>query len=466
MIAPLAITPSSLTRSVPAIEQGAVTVTPASGSFAAVIAANSNARHFLVTPGEYRGWGMEFLRGLHGAAEAPYVFRYEHADAATHPVKRTNHALVNPIHFQDSEHVVVQGMTARAPTTHWHVEGNPEFGASSHIVFDRMLTEGQDHPYCYRILGSHATVQNSVMRDGIKRRGDYVGIQMKPFGLTPLEHISVINNECWNIKDFVGCTQSGEDDLVTISDLVIENNDSYNTPDYFGATENAIDIKVRPEAGRRNRISRNRLWNHWETSAEWGASAAGDAIVLHRLCADIDVVDNIIGECATGIREEIYPTPYGETFDTRGLVIKRNYLHDIRGGGKFEGGALDLIHTADVSENWFVRCGYVLGGATVLGYRKGGPTFERNVRVESPHLRAPAGDNGDRHPIPYLPGKNSDHIGAHAFSYYRRQWTGPELVTVKSAAREPRRYSPPFAAAPVRSSLATKAGRPAKWRRR
>ncbi len=423
---PFKHSPSSYTQYIPAIDwNNALIVSPTShDSWDEVFA--EDAQDYLITPGYYGGWGRHDLQELIGSPTRYKTIRYWNPDDDyLHPVKRSNHAYVEPMKITGCQYVFISGLTAQSwIDSYWHLEGNDFYGVSNYITFDRLLMDDGPDPYYFRIFSSYICVQNSVLRNGRSYGGDFTGIQTKQLEQITTRAIHILNNEMYNLGDCIQFTQSAQSDLVPLEDCVVENNDLYNQSHYFGLTENAIDIKC-GSATSRNKFINNRCWGHWQ-----GLAGAGDIIITHQGSRNWDIIGNIFGESQSGLRDETIDVTYSGFGSGRFIKANDNYFYDIQGNGQFKAGCIDYLYNNECDGNYFVNSSNVLGSVSSGGYKNGGPMFSNCVRINVPRDRALAGDSSDNFAIPYNSTQVVTTEDTGDFQYVRRIWTGPEVYTV------------------------------------
>jgi hypothetical protein len=452
----LAIRQSDLTEMLPPIAPGSVAINPLRySSWTACFAANPVAPDILVTPGEYRGWhpdpNVPVTMPQGGTLGRRRTIRYHNPidnDDGVHPVKRAAQAWVDPFKFSNVQNWMVSGLSLNSPISQFVTQGT-----SSNITFDMMRTEGFGL-YTYRISSNNVTVQNSVARNGIKSGSDFVAVQIKPVdGVVP-ENIRQLNCEFYNLRDSSGITQDGTSETTEVRGIVYDNIDSYNEPDYFGFTENGLDFKTGSDTSRLQ-VKNSRFWGHWP-----GGAGVGDIIVFNQFSRNADITCCVFGESLSGIRSENFVNH--PEFTRRGVRVKGCWFYRIEGGTQRFAGCIDFIHDDEIDDCHFIDCGYIQGSVPKSGYKLGGPRFSRCTTVNVPKVRPPTGTASDSFPATYAEASNR-RAPAADFSYWRKQWTGPELVVV-SKAPQVRPHVGSLAPFSMQSnSLGTKA---ARWRRR
>jgi nitrous oxidase accessory protein NosD len=213
-----------------------------------------------------------------------------------------------------------------------------------------------------------AVIENNHIHGFVKRGGnqDSHGVVVQPTS----RDITVRNNDIHdNSGDSVQCLgPEGFSSLPPADGLVIENNHFYSN------RENAVDIKTCFNVTIRN----NRMHGFKPSS-----TAKGDTVVVHYSARDILIEGNEVYDSGKGIsiggnREG--PAP-------RGVVVRRNRIHDITtaNGGEGAGIRLETSEGAVVVNNTVTR---VAGAALVIGHGTGGPTSNltlmNNLVAEAP----------------------------------------------------------------------------------
>ena len=213
-----------------------------------------------------------------------------------------------------------------------------------------------------------AIIENNHIHDFEKKGGDQDshGVVVQPTS----RDITVRNNDIHdNSGDSVQCLgPEGFSSLPPAQGLLVENNH------FYANRENAVDIKTCHDVTIRN----NKMHGFKPSS-----TAKGDAVVVHYSASNVLIEDNEIYDSGKGISvggNRVGPMP-------KGVVVRRNRVHDITntGGGEGTGIRLENSEGAVVVNNTVTR---VAVAAIIVGHGTGGPTqnlsLENNLVVEAP----------------------------------------------------------------------------------
>lgn len=436
MLIPLVDSPYLRTVA-PIVSNATPLLTPASfASWAACWAAHSDKTHFRFGPGDYDSWGAIEIDGASGSALDPRTIRYEGPNDDLHPCKRTGSASEARLHafrfVNGSQHWQLQGVTMRA-------QGKDAAGTESvvstdagNIVIDKILVEQSRRVYGIRLLDvSDIWVQRSVFLDRYldpeNLFRDSVAVQTFPNTGLGMGNIWILDNECRNYGDFVGCAQNAADEFVP-SWCVIEGNDAYITeaewiPGSSGTmayTENAVDLKAgdddNPTIIRNNRFSGFR---------RNGVSATGDAIVVHRASQNTGIFNNYIADCPIGVVESAWiaaPIGPADPQTPRDITVEGNYFHRVRAFHASDRGAcVQMVNNMTVRNNVAALCDYVFYDQ-VANYVAGGPTFTGNRRMGT-SVRHPSSLATSK----WVESSNLVDVRATRDCHWiqRNRWTGP-----------------------------------------
>jgi hypothetical protein len=419
-------------------------------------------RVFCVEPGDYRSAGT-LLLVTSGTAADRRSLRFHASDGLRNAVQRPERALFQALRIRGSWWVV-QGITVQpgSGAAPWFIgiEGG------DHNVIDGNLVDGSEHPnqrsekgiLVKDLDGDPATdnaIQRNVVRSGNASRlpVDYSGIAIAASSVTGADNDRnrVLDNEVYDWGDGIALIGGASDCNFPAlpHGTVIDGNDVYLTgakridcatgaPDPQGdcaCAENGIDVKPDPgpDPAGWTRITTNRLWGFRPTpepSTCGGSSSNGQAITAGNACpGHLLVAHNIITDSTKGI------TPSGSSW-----IIASNLFHDLRSAILTQSNASELeiqfntivgVQTAydDMSTHTDTRCNVVIDNLAFAG--QGGPRgtgheTEYNFLYDSPIANFDGGTNQA-----FTTAAESRSV---EFCYWRKRWTGPELVCVPFGA--------------------------------
>jgi nitrous oxidase accessory protein NosD len=205
-----------------------------------------------------------------------------------------------------------------------------------------------------------AVIENNHIHGFVKSSGnrDSHGVVVQPSS----RDITVRNNDIHdNSGDSVQCLgPEGVSSLPPADGLLVENNH------FYANRENAVDIKT-----CHNVTIRNNKMHGFKPSS----TAKGDAVVVHYSARDVTIEDNEVYDSGKGISvggNHAGPVP-------RGVVVRRNRVHDITHQGGGEGTAIRLENSEGtvLVNNTVTR----VDTALILGHGTGGATS--NLQVEN-----------------------------------------------------------------------------------
>lgn len=396
---------------------------------------HQQVRDFLVSPGDYSGWGVLDISKSSGLPGRRRVIRYFGAGADRHPVQRAadgdgNEALLQAFRFSEARHWLLHGLKI-VPGVPMMQDTGQIAHHSSDIVLDSLLIEHIPRNAVRIRQSNDNCVQNSVIRTANPAVSDRVGVNIRVRDSATTGN-RIVNNEIIDFGDAIQLTDDKRDPGLTADGTVVAENDLYVTEGYLarlddgaqGCVENALDIKI-GAAGAENpvRIIGNRIWGYRRIGVGI-CGGSGEAVVVQRYARHIILSQNVIFDVPIGVRSEVLPRGVA---GSRNLKIDDNLFYGIRAfdAGKLAGAALSLPTPAEVRGN-------TLSHSDSLTVRTPAEAAARIMR-ENTALAV-------RHLVPALTESGSDNTrggtvaqGVADYTFPVRRWTAPSTVTLPLA---------------------------------
>jgi len=381
--------------------------------------ANKRKTQYLLTPGDYTSWGDCVPTNVAGGTSlAPKLIAYYHPDDDDqNPVDRVggNEALCADFHFTGvtTTNWMVHGITTRGGASNWLMDGG-----CSGITFDYCLIEDKAKTvtaYMIRIReATDCTIQRCVIRNFIlnpkKLSSDSFGVAI---GNIPQDVIGIriLDCEIYNVGDCIQITDAKKTTPWKPVEVVIEGCDLYMTEAYHifdGSTdtqttwlENGVDIKAGSSSTGKLRVSNNRIWGFRRNAKPTAKpTALGEGIVIQRLARNIEVSNNIIGDCPRGMKDENWPIsgtlgPKTVTFASDHILTTTEEHHFLTGQGQMQlttTGALPtglsttvgyyIIVLGTTTFSLAATCADAKAGTPVVGFSdKGTGTHKIRIKV-------------------------------------------------------------------------------------
>lgn len=341
-----------------------VTLTPSSyASWTACFAANPLVTDFLLSPGNYEGWGP-ISAGLSdsGTALRKRVIRHVQRD-------------VQPWLLHPSDEVRVQGFTFGTssvnPTAYWVAQGltmraqnheNEAWFGSHDIVVDRCLIENGPTAYGFRITlwAYNISIQHCVIRNWAGAQSDSVGVQIKaPSAAQPpntSDHMRgsrVTGCEIYNYVDAFAVTHDNNDDANQgiFGDTLVAYNHFYVTAAYQDRAENGLDLKD----GSLSDLTPVHVYRNVVNGYRLAAGSDGVGIVCHNWCRNVLVEENVLWDLPMGTRIDNWQAPNPQV--ARGITYRKNLYYQIQKYVPADFGSAFQTRTPAVyDQNHFVDC--------------------------------------------------------------------------------------------------------------
>ena len=441
-----------------------------------------SVRYFLITPGDYVGWGTLELTES-GTEQNRRILRYYNPALANpyepeHPVKMAGNAkkevVLESLRMIGTDYWVFHGLSfrGRASTKKGHTGGkvNQIGYEADHNIINFCLFEKFVGAGAMRIFQSnYNTVQNCVIRDkGADIGVDIGGIGISAFWQKEARGNRIVNNEIYNVTDAVGLVynvnKKGNKEraqMGSVPGTIIENNDFYIEPSMYSykgdeewsCAEDGLDFKTGTKslkAADRVQIINNRIWGHRPTDQTCGGSGStGSGIVIHRDASNMLIKGNIIFDVAQGVsifgKNKKYPEEMVEN-----IALVNNLFYDMRDviDGNFNSGlAMKLTSSVDVYYNTVVnarqllyvhernsthrfQCNTFVNIDEAFEFSKNRQSWSSmNAWINYPDAQRIYAHQGTNNTI--LAGADKKDFAD--FTFYRRRWTGPEKVVLPKA---------------------------------
>jgi hypothetical protein len=426
----------------------AVVLTPTSyASWSACLAANSTKLDFLLTPGSYAHWGSITITNKSGTSGRHKTFRYYDVSGTTDmslsayernvAYGTSGEAIIDGVYLNHitnpSSYWQFIGLTARLPNASWIVSK-----LCTGITFSRCHIDGLDNNYGVRLFGNSCTVQQSVIRNAVDPM-NAIGVQFKPLDSVNITGGQVLDCEIYNVADCVIFQDDADNPDDTTVEALIDGNDFYTdlqsvdslgNLNGYGLCENAIDIKA-PGGGAGIRIKNNRMWGFRRNNV----SAVGDAIICHQHSKNITIggdtaaEGNIIQDCPSGVREEVWPVSFTTDRLPRNIVIKNNFFGDIDifASGDY-GSCVRFATNGTATNNTVGRTTCFLGPPPASGgYGDTDPVLTGNTLVGD--VDALSAGYGESYRDVWVDASNTFAAEQGDWdTYQRKRWTGVETV--------------------------------------
>ncbi len=347
---------------------------------------NKGKKLFLLSPGDYRNWG-NFKPTFSGNKDQPIILSRENVKNKTHPYKlkgSNNEVVLKAIKLSNTSYWIFNGLSIKGNDTPYKHKGIKYIGGSSnsfveshHNVFNRCYVENVVTPGAIKIYNSSFnTIQNSVFS-----QEKLIPSDITAFLLIAEEGIStrgnkILNNEIINWNDGIhtlrqilpGLKKQRTGDFPA---TIIENNDIYITPllhrkkgtEMLACAENAIDLKVGTYSSKKEDVfivKNNRMWGFRYSDKSCGPSgSSGEAMVIHRVAANILLEGNIIFDCPQGIAiRSGNPADKDSGRKMEKITLKNNIIFDINktDNDKFSGTGLYISAPTKIENNIFGKC--------------------------------------------------------------------------------------------------------------
>lgn len=483
------------------------------GAYASWEAAGINdpaIEQFLLTPGDYTGWGA--LRPTRsGKDKAPVILRYYDPGAAMpyhpeHPVKlkaRGKEAIIEGIRFDNINYWTIHGISFRGKSADKRgVVGGAmnRLSEANYIVIDYCLIEDVSRGAIRMANTSYCHIQNNVFRqNNLDLNGDGGAVGITASRDREARNNRIVNNEIINFNDGVGLPREGarnretkDPEMDMVGDCpgtVFENNDIYitdalyvkNAEGVFSCAENAMDLKngtksLVPED--RVKIISNRMWGFRPSDPNCGPSgSAGPAITLHRNASNIIMRDNIIFDVPIVLTVVGHDRKFPDE-SMENIAFINNLCFDIKkttpypyGGSAFVlATGIDAYYNTIVNSRQAVyisndkainrfQCNTFVNIETAEAFPDQAKRSwsDLNAWYQAPEKNRLYSPNGQR----ITTGKTVKEADLDEFVFYIKRWTGPERRTVPNAIPSTTKKGPKV---PVASDChCAKGGEGGRW---
>lgn len=359
----------------------------------------SKARVFLLRPGDYRRFGSLVINDKSGTASKPFIIAAlaegsKDRVSEVHPVKwsgnESKEVLLESFTLKNSDHWIFYGLTFRGNNSKddGYTGGYTNMmrdGADHNIVANCVIEKVLKGSFVRILNGSFNRVQTCVIRNKVEGvPGDNIGVLLAAYEGMECRGNIITSNEIYNVTDGIAISRSDSSARKDVArphtgeapGTVIENNDLYVTSSLYkisgggktvgACSENAMDFKTgtySDDPEDKILVMYNRMWGFRNSVKACGASgSAGQAVVFHRMAANIFFYNNIVADAPSGISimgtNPLYPTE-----KVKNISIINNIFYDIRRKSDDDINAGEVFHaarTAEIYNNAIVSCDVAL----------------------------------------------------------------------------------------------------------
>ncbi|MCB0705514.1 MAG: right-handed parallel beta-helix repeat-containing protein [Saprospiraceae bacterium] len=330
----------------------ATIITPQLGGWDKVPWADSNIEYYLITPGDYVGWG-ELNITVSGRAGAPKVLMYYDPSMGDKPNTVVHGYTADKAGYP----VLIEGIrigTKSEGNAHWTIsgltlKGNSWTKGSVSAGSGLVILPGAKNikiVNCFawrwrgaRLYGDNIVFQDNVVGGSLQMRGDHGAVGIFTTKEAGSYNCRIVGNEIFDQADLAGAPKDGDEatEFGFVNGLVIADNDLYWTEearfDYgdgllYNCGGDGIDIKNGSnDPTNPVQIIGNRIAYCYPTppdkSCGDNTGSYGQAMMLHKDLRNTVIKDNIFYNVSVGI--VAYKDRKG--FLTDNIVIQNNLFH-------------------------------------------------------------------------------------------------------------------------------------------
>lgn len=413
-----------------------VILTPSSYSTWAQCLAARPERDLILSAGDYDSWGEPEIDNalVQGTRERPRTIRldYPRPEYASTYASKAQARSQHPVNLAENQRAKVGQFTVDRATGWilsglWHPSGQaPQVqNRYADVTIDMPLIENTIAAYSLRgTNGTRCKFQRGVSRNGEEHTpvADRGGPNFKASGSGVDQQVIDAWLIDWENYDTTDCfsVTNHRDGLGATVQVTVENCDFYFVLRHPDHIENFVDLKIGDPA--RQSIMRGcRMWGDLGLLSKTGSTYS---FTIHLLTSNWLITQNIIDGNPNHCFDESWGVVQGW------MISRRSAITD-----NFIRGATDAFGVRsdwDITGNVAFDCEYMLGTDIAIasnGY--GPPNYSDNVRIGDVGVKRPGAHSGN---YVYTEPTNEVQAGLLPWGYWRRQWTGPEFVTVVAPA--------------------------------